>query len=273
MYILEIFYILWDVLDGLMRNVRWVLDRARGVGCKMLKIGICDRDTVILNDLEERVEKILADARIEADIYSYESEEEFYRRAKIQDMDILFLEVAAEDFDGIKIAEYFREHNNYAKIIYISEKSERFRELYHVGIFDFIDKPIDQRKFQKSFRAAYENIRTNNDLFWYYVNKTWNHVVIHDIKYFESEAHVVKIHLEDAKVISFYGKLSEIMRRLSRVDFLAVNKSFLINMEKIKSMGKNYVVLKDGSEISISRSHKREVYKRFCQYIEIKNHR
>lgn len=233
----------------------------------MLKIGICDDDRKILNQIEEMVENAIRGTKEKVDISQFISGEEFCERAELDLLDIIFLDIEMANMNGVKTAEYLRSLNTHAKLIYVSSYDNYFRQLFRVNTFGFLDKPIDEVKFNRLFHEACSEIRSYNDVFPYHSGKSVGRVLLREIMYFRSNAHTMNIHCLDGKEIKYYEKLSEVMEKVATVDFLQISKSYAVNLAHTKKLNMKEAIMVNDDILPISRSIREEVFKAYCRYM------
>ena len=63
-----------------------------------------------------------------------------------------------------------------------------------------------------------------------------------------------------------YGKLNDIEKSLkkSKVAFLRVHQSFLVNYKHVDELGYDFVVLDNGKQISISEDRRKNISQEYC---------
>lgn len=88
---------------------------------------------------------------------------------------------------------------------------------------------------------------------------------INEIRFIESNKRIVYIHTESGRE-QCYTSLNALETRLPE-NFLRCHKSFLVNMEKIKSFSRTGIILYSGEEISISRTKISESKRKYFTYI------
>ncbi|MDU4976467.1 MAG: LytTR family DNA-binding domain-containing protein, partial [Hungatella hathewayi] len=103
---------------------------------------------------------------------------------------------------------------------------------------------------------------------------------LNNIIYYQSDRKKVKIFTENRQMsqqdllyggelnqyIEFYGSLEETMQQLERRQFWRIHKSYIVNIDYVKSFGRDHFLLKHDIEIPVSRSRWKEVQQWILQY-------
>ena len=84
---------------------------------------------------------------------------------------------------------------------------------------------------------------------------------MHAIKHIQGLKDYLKIHSEDSKPILTLMSFREIQSKLPESTFIRVHRSYIVNVNKITSIQKNRIVIKD-ERIPIGESYKSMVYSR-----------
>lgn len=231
----------------------------------MFTICTCDNNIKALNRIEELAEKFFKKSKLKIDIIPYSSSEEFCKRADLRQVDLFFL-----DLSGLDAAVKLREVNEYAKIIFVSNYSVCVPKLINCDIAGFIGKPIDEEDFNEVIGRVTKKILEQGPKFYYNADKKQNSIEKCQIIYLESKEHQIRIHKENSEEERFRGKLREAGEQLFRSDFLQVGKSYIINLNKVKSRGMREVLMDDGSVVLISRSYKEAVRLAYAAFVEKK---
>jgi len=94
---------------------------------------------------------------------------------------------------------------------------------------------------------------------------------VRDIMHCKSESNYTTIHLANGDQIVVTRTLKEIEESVNSPDFFRVHKSYIINLKCITRYIKGeggIVILKDGSEVEVSRRNKLEFLKRITARLE-----
>ena len=139
------------------------------------------------------------------------------------------------------------------------------QESFSVRPFRFLVKPVEEKQIAGCLEAAYEEISSADSYFRYSYQRLNCKIPVRDILYFESKRRKVYI-VTEKETFEFYGKLNEIEESLkaSKVAFLRVHQSFLVNYKHVDGIGYDFVVMDNGKRISISEDRRRQISEEYC---------
>lgn len=237
----------------------------------MFNIGICDDDLRILNTIENLTNKFCKENKIKTEISHFQSGEEFCRRGRMDQVDILFLDIKMDGLTGMDVAAELRKVNQHTRLVFVTSYDEYAPDLFSYDTSDFIKKPIEEDRFNAVFRQVSQKLIRKGKKFYYKVDKVERNVLKDNVLFFESDAHKVIIHKMDRTEEKFRSKLIEVGEVLSTDEFLRVGKSYIVNLDKIETLSKTQIVMIDGSAVPISRSFRAEVMKAYLKFRENKS--
>lgn len=236
----------------------------------MLQIAICDDENVIVNQIEGVILNICKLKGIPVDI------EVFYCGAALEKAillgsmyDIIYLDIQMENGDGITAAKNIRLIDENVLFIYVSGYGKYMMQLFQLDVFAFIPKPIQEKTLCDIFLKA--NRKVCNKMFYFsfrYKSEDFK-IPCKDILYFESRGRRVSTYLQNGEVEGFNGKLSEVEARLSssKIPFVRIHQSFLVNYHLIRSKTKTEVTMFDGTRLPISEDRQKSFSKRYGELL------
>lgn len=235
----------------------------------MVNIGICDDDKYTVAELERLIYDIATEKRLKVEVEAYYDgssiENDIVKGVKF---DLFFLDIEMKQ-NGITTAKRIRELKNDFLIIYISNYEKYFRELFEVGAFRFLDKPIDKIKFTQYFLEAIDTVNKEDSYLLYKYNRQINKVKLKNVIYFESNRRKVLIHKIDGTVLEYYGKLNDLESYLkkSEIKFMRTHQSFLVNCEYIIGWKYTNLILEGQIYIPISEDQQKRIQIQYGEYI------
>jgi len=180
------------------------------------------------------------------------------------DIDIVFLDINMPKINGI---DFLKNSRLKAKIIMTTAYAEYAVEAYGLDVLDYLVKPIAFERFLKACNKAKEagKIMTitpdhsgkANDHFFIKCNNQIEKVFYDDLVYAEAMLNYVMLYTNSKKMM-VYVTIKSLEEQLPASVFLKVHKSFIVNINKIKSIEGN--ILDIGNEkITISQSLQQKV--------------
>lgn len=215
----------------------------------MMKIGICDDE----QHIHEKVTKLLLlyseEKQIMIDVVHYYSASQLLD--KMQELDLLFLDIEMPEMDGVEAAYRLRDWGIDYKIIMLTAKVERFKDAFRIGAFRFVSKPIEKQEFDHAIDDVREHMVGMKTVTVFRDGISYN-IVQKDILYIEADRSATLIYTNNSEYRSEYS-LAMWMERLDNRMFFQSHRSFVVNMGKIDKIDKNVIRLMNGDLVEVSR--------------------
>jgi len=183
-------------------------------------------------------------------------------------VDLLFLDVEMPDLTGIELLKALK---NPPLTILITAYSEYALDSYEYNVVDYLLKPVRFDRFVKAIAKANNllNVDTrsetsgtievaksdNQDYIFVKSNYKAVKIPFSDIVYVESAQKYVKFHLANESVMSLMS-LTSLEEVLPGNDFFRSQKSFIVNLNEIKEISGNQLLMSNGDKISMSKNSK-----------------
>lgn len=190
-----------------------------------------------------------------------------YELIKNVNPDLLFLDINMPEKDGFQLLEMLDE---VPTIIFTTAFDEYAIKSFEYNAFDYLLKPINQKRFSKSIEKVLEEFtkdtpkESSNDdklsldkqIFIKDGDACWL-VKIKDISLFEIVGNYTRVYFNDNKPL-IYKSLTQIEEKLPSDVFFRANRQQIININDVKKVvswfnGKLKIELNSGQEIEISR--------------------
>lgn len=222
-----------------------------------INVLIVDDDIHSINQSKSKIEFYVPAERI----FPASNSVEVMRIVKSVPIDLAFLDVEMPDTDGFSVAVYLKENQPKAKFVFLTGHAEFGAKSYDYEALDFLCKPIDAMRLQKTFER-FDRTRQNGA---YKKEKiaieTANGYVLlapEEIRYITRESrktiiccgeerHVVRSSLEELELI------------FSDFGLFRCHQSYLVPVKRIKLVRQSefgrafWAVLDTGDKIPVSR--------------------
>lgn len=163
------------------------------------------------------------------------------------EIDVLFLDINMPELSGL---EMLRTMNHPPSVILTTAYSEYALESYDLGVVDYLMKPIRFERFLKAVNKVikaktplYKNeapsIKKKKSIF-IKVDGVQQKIVLSDVTYIESRGNFIQLHVGEKRFLTA-ETLTNIHKTLSDSGFLRIHKSYVINLEKVKSLEGNMI--------------------------------
>ena len=171
--------------------------------------------------------------------------------------DVLFLDVEMKHLDGMETARRVRELDKEVIIVFITNMAQYAIGGYAVGALDYVLKPVPYFAFSQQLRKVEEQLRRRvRHYLALPVEGGLRRLDSSLIYYLESEGRVINVYGDIARehFCTFYGKLKELPPILAQNGFLQVGRSDVVNLQHVCAIRNYRVLMKNGVELSVSRS-------------------
>ena len=176
-------------------------------------------------------------------------------------IDLLFLDIQMPKINGLD----FLKPLDKPRLVVITTAYPSFAlEGYQLDVLDYLVKPITFQRFLKaSIKAKKQfellqgitlqpNLSTSKEYFFIKCDGKIERILLEELLFVESMQNYVSLQTTKRKFTALMT-LKNILEKLPKTTFLQVHKSFIINVQRVQSLGDGQVQIKDRL-IPISRS-------------------
>jgi len=188
-------------------------------------------------------------------------------------VDLVFLDINMPEISGLSFA---RSINRNIKIIFTTAYREYAVEGFDLQAVDYLLKPISfERLLQAINKYLGENtggvpfqereiLQEKSDSFFVRSDRKMIKIPFHEIRYVESLADYIKIHLKDRTVVT-RETISNIEAKLPQKDFIRVHRSYIVSFAYIDLFTSEFVEVQK-RQIPISRSYRDSVLEKLGKF-------
>lgn len=226
----------------------------------MLRFALCDDDEGACRELREEICKTPGYRRC-ADLRISE-----YRRGEdlladitegYERFDLIFLDVHMDgELSGVELARRLRSVRDRSPIVFLSTSPTLGVEVFEVEAAGYLLKPVEQEKLAALLHKVFTPIAYNRVALQF--GRGRRYLNLSDIVYAECFSHSVVVHLDSGELVSYSGTLGELTNALTDSRFLRCHQSYLVNMEHVKDVDKDFV-MDNGACIPIPVRRQREI--------------
>ena len=235
----------------------------------MIRIAVCD-DTI---EICSEIESIILDYDNQLSVDVFYSGEDLIKNIKNDNScDLIFLDIEMGNINGVEVGHFIRDklNDHITKIVYISSKSGYDRQLFDVQPLNFLPKLLDRKKVIQNIKLATMLLEKENKVFTFKVGNETHRLPIKEIIYFESDGRQIKL-ISTNKIYHFYGKIDLVAEQLSANRFIMPHRSYIVNYDNIKIIGKESITMINGDAIPVSRTKIKDVREMQIKYEEENN--
>jgi two-component system, LytTR family, response regulator len=181
---------------------------------------------------------------------------------------IVFLDVQMPDIDGFAVLSATPQPHHF-HVVFLTAYSEHALRAFDAEALDYLVKPVSSARFERSLERAKSRLqegsrevatpRSNRFLKRLIVESAGREVVlpVERIDWIEADRNSLRIHSGE-RTFTIRCTLDQFARDLDDQQFVRVNRSQLVNLDRIHEMqpwfhGERRIVLKDGRELMWTR--------------------
>lgn len=235
------------------------------------RVAVCDDDVEELNDLCNKISRLLDDNDADYTIDRFISGKSLIDAVVGQKMkyDILFLDILMAEVNGIMAAQKIREQDEGVSLVFITNSPDFVFAGYDVQALHYILKPVEAEKLAQTLLYDWHRRNEKN-----YLDVKLSHavcrIIFDDICYLESRGRKIRIRTKNGDYET-YGTLSRFMEILPAKQFISCHKSYAANLNYVSQITKTCFTTIDNQTIPISKSCYSEAKKAFINFIGNRN--
>lgn len=178
----------------------------------------------------------------EAFLFAYEDDKAY---------DILLLDIEMGRMNGVDLAKTIRQSNDTVQIVFITGFPDFIAEGYEVSALHYLMKPVAEEKLHAVLNKAAANLAKTEKRLCVTFDRQVDYVPLSQITYIEAQKQYVEIHTTE-NCCRMKSSLSEMESKLDEY-FFKCQRSFIVNLRYITRIKNDCVMLKNGTEVPISR--------------------
>ena len=181
------------------------------------------------------------------------------------EVDIVFSDIEMPKFNGLELAKSL---TNAPVIIFITAHRNFAIEGFETGAADYLLKPVRFDRFLKAVNRAKEYLslkkttslhQINSDRIFIKSEGKLIKILLNEILYVEAQGDYLKFVINGGSYTTL-GTLKSMEEVLKLPIFFRLQRSFILNLEAVRSLNGNVVELIDGKTISAALNKKEELY-------------
>jgi two-component system LytT family response regulator len=184
---------------------------------------------------------------------------------KDQPVDIVFSDIEMPKLNGL---EFVRALENSIVVIFITAYRDFALDGFDTGATDYLVKPVRFDRFLKAVNKAKDYLElkrsssiqqvTNDRIFIKSEGKLVK-ILLDEILYVEAQGDYLKIFIPSG-IYSTQATLKSMEEILSLPKFFRIQRSFILNLDSVRSVNGNMVELVNGKSISVALNKKEELF-------------
>lgn len=235
-----------------------------------MRIAICDDEPIMAKEIENVTKNAFKNTPYKYTYDVFNSGDDLIKRLKKKPFDyqMYILDIEMDGVSGLGVAEYIRKIDEDAVIIFVTSHVELMPEAFKVLAFQYIVKPFDKQIASDIILSAAKLLENRRLIFSYEISKRTHTTYLSQIIYFESINRKIIIHTIDGECIEFYGAIKDVAQKVSGLMFARPHTSYIVNLEKIKTIDRDSILLRNGYSIKISNKFRESFHMAYLKFIE-----
>lgn len=228
----------------------------------MYRVAIIENEPSEEAVLHRHLERYAAENGVALSIASYFAAKDFL--AQHRSYDLVFMDIEMPEVNGMEAASLLRAYDARTLLVFVTSFAGYAVRSYEVDALDFIVKPARYANVQMCMSKAVRILdrRADNKL----VVQTADGLrvlPVDAIVHVEVSGRELVYHLEDrgdaggAPSVGSRGSLKTIEERLAASAFVRISNNELVNMEHVRRIDTDAIILDSGEVLKVSRSYKR----------------
>lgn len=223
----------------------------------MIRAAVCDDEKYMADAVKKMAADFFRAQNIETVIEVFLSGKELLKYEKT--IAILFLDIQMKGTDGMETARILRRRGFKGYLIFITVLRETVFEAFEVQAYDYLVKPIEQSRFQKTMERVLASMQSAGEANLLVQRGYESRLVPFDeIIFCEIIDRKVYLHLASLEIVDYYDRIENLETKLDG-RFFRCHRSFLINLQYLRSYKNQTAYMEGGKQIPVSRLRSKEL--------------
>lgn len=230
------------------------------------QIGLCDDEEYQMKLNNLYLKEIASKNKLDIECHGFKTGKQVFKYLAAKPLDILFLDIDLGEESGIEIAARLAARYPDLVVIFVTGHREFAGEAFEVEAMGYLVKPFDIKKMESILSKALLQVsaikRRQEDKEIVITDENLKKKIhIGDILYIQRQQSKSIIYTRQ-RTYNVYETLTSLYERLGE-GFLRINQGEVVNIKEIQEIRGNVVILKNGEEMSIGRTYRKEVMAKY----------
>lgn len=183
--------------------------------------------------------------------------------------DLFILETSLRDMDGFELTKVLRKQQEFCVVIFVTASDHRALEAYQVGAVQYLIKPLNQGKLRDiliQLMKIFEPVKAR--FIFLKTDEGMRRFDVDTIIFIETSGHFQNFYFSE-EVVSCRMTGHEADHMMSGYEqFTRVHQSYIVNMNRIRAVRDQMVLLDSKDEVLISKRRRAEFRSIFSSYCD-----
>lgn len=183
--------------------------------------------------------------------------------------DVILLDIFMSGINGIQCAKDIRNYDNPVKIIFLTSSTEFAVESYSVKAYQYLLKPICKENLFMVLRSLEREIDAAEQYNFIFRSKTGiTKIALSKLEYCEVINRKIILHLINGDECECSFRMNDLEEKLKDFGmFLKPHRSFLVNMNHIRTLNTHSIIMECGVKIPVPREKYAQIKQIYMEYI------
>ncbi|MDY5577845.1 MAG: LytTR family DNA-binding domain-containing protein [Lachnospiraceae bacterium] len=235
----------------------------------MLRIALCDDDTIYCGKIIHILENLLVGSEFEIEDFSNGLELIAELEEEQKTFDLFILDLDMPVMDGIETGFTLRNRSatKNSMIIFLTNYDSNISTITDIHPFAYIKKDFPEDVISKKLNDCFRHLSNSSIIYMIKCHSSYIPIPLNTLIYVESQARHTYFHMENGDTIECTSILSKVYEGIRILDtaFVQCQKSFIVNTRFISSFNCHTVILKNQYSIPISAKFKTELLSQYAR--------
>lgn len=228
----------------------------------MIRIGICDDENILLEQIKEHAEDCFSQNQIFASIHTFNKGKNLlYEIEDGTSYDLLLLDIEMPEIDGMELAAQIKKLLPDVLILFITSHMKYALDAYELSVFRYIPKnDLDGRLDHALLDAAKLIELQMRDSYIIQNQSRLERIPLKNLLYITHEGKnallVTNISEPSGEKKSFKVRktMQQVFAELGGTEFIFIDRGCIVNLSQIMSVREDFCILKDNTHLPVSKS-------------------
>jgi DNA-binding LytR/AlgR family response regulator len=237
---------------------------------KEFKIAVCDDDVCFTELIRGKVLNIMQKNNYACKITELYDGRELIQYCSQNLMDMIFVDIDMPNMSGFDAVKKIQEHQPEITVIFVTSHKEYSYQAFEYHPYQFVDK-TDLEKIDRVIDNLTKKIirrtETDNITHLYIENKIID-IDVKEIMYIKSKRNYVTAYTVSGEELLMRIGLKAVYEQLSKVGFVYVHRSYIVNCRFIFDFGSKTILLRNNDEIPVTRDKdiRKQAQKQYSEF-------
>ncbi len=218
----------------------------------MLQIAICDDEPFLRDEVQNLLSAYFQQCGVPFQIDCFASGRALLASPNL--FDCIFLDIQMEPPDGLETARQLRIRGFDGLLVYLTVLKESVFDSFETQPFDYLLKPVNAEQFHRTLdRAVNFLMRAAPRELVIQKSGVFQVVRFSEIIYCEVLGRKIFLHQKNGEVLDYYDRMAALEQRVD-CRFFRCHRSYLVNLDHVRSSTKGLAAMLDGSTVPVARS-------------------